>query len=306
MIRQLKKQIVRILPNSILNQLFSLAKQIRYTKIRSQYKATQKIFNASEPDTKQLTIADLRNLQQQYPYPPEYGYAPEILDQRGRERAAQLTAMTSDKSRSFLELGCWDGMVTYHLQKNGKTACGIDNRDIGFDQRALNDGADLRMMDASKLTFADHTFDVVFSYDAFEHFSDPKAVLSEIFRVTKPGGYIYLEFGPLFMSPMGLHAYRQITVPYCQHLFSEKTLSDFLDEENLEPLDLTHCNGWKLEQFRELFDSYAGKLSKEIYLETGNYDHLKLIEEYAPIIKSKTDWFDELICDAIKVLFKKQ
>lgn len=305
MIRQLKKQIVSLLPNSILNQLFSLAKQIRFAKISGQYRATQKIFNASKPDSRQLPIDDLRKLQKQYSYPPEYGYSAEILDQRGSTRAAQLIAMTST-SNSFLELGCWDGMVTYHLQKSGKTACGIDNRDIGFDHRALNDGADLRMMDAAQLTFPDHTFDVVFSYDAFEHFSDPKAVLSEIYRVTKPGGYIYLEFGPLFMSPMGLHAYRQITVPYCQHLFSNKTLSDFLVEENLESLDFTHCNGWKLAQFRELFDSYAAKLSKEIYLETGNYDHLDLIEQYAPIIKNKTDRFEELICDAIKVLFKKQ
>ena len=156
------------------------------------------------------------------------------------------------------------------------------------------------------LAFENDSFDVVFSYDSFEHFSDPASVLSEIYRVTKPGGCIYLEFGPLFLSPMGLHAYRQITVPYCQHLFSEQTLVDFLAEENLEPLDFTHCNGWSLVQFRNLFDSYSNKLTKEIYLETANYDHLKLIENYAPIMKSKTDYFENLIADSIKVLFRKK
>jgi SAM-dependent methyltransferase len=307
MIHQLKKQIIYLLPNFILDKLFFLKQQIHYQRVREKYNSTRKIFESAQPEPNPLSISDLQKFQKNYTYHPEYGYSLEIVDKRGRERAGQLISSIKNKSyTTYLELGCWDGMVTFHLQKLGKIACGIDNRAIGFDQRAINQRTDLRMMDASNMKFEDHSFDVVFSYDSFEHFSDPASVLQEIYRVTKPGGYIFLEFGPLFMSPMGLHAYRQITVPYCQHLFSEKTLSDFLVEENLEPLDFTHCNGWSLIQFRELFDLYSGKLQKEIYVETSNYNHLPLIEKYAPIIKSKTDNFDNLICDSIKVLFKKK
>lgn len=91
-------------------------------------------------------------------------------------------------------MGCWDGMVCHHLNISGKKASGIDRSNIGFDARAMNGGVDLRQMDASDLKFEDNCFDVVYSYDAFEHFSNPADVLSEMYRVTKQGGYIYLEF----------------------------------------------------------------------------------------------------------------
>ena len=74
-------------------------------------------------------------------------------------------------------------------------------------------------MDAANMQFEDETFDFVFSYDAFEHFASPENVLLEAIRVVRKRGYIYLEFGPLYYSPYGEHAYRSITVPYCQFLF---------------------------------------------------------------------------------------
>jgi len=283
-----------------------IQKKLNFLRVKIKYKWTKKLFESSQPDTNQLSISELRQLQKQYPYPPDYGYSSEILDIRGRERADQLIRLIPSKTCiKYLELGCWDGMVCCHLNRQGKKACGIDNREIGFDKRALREGVDLRVMDASDLKFENNWFDIVFSYDAFEHFSDPASVLSEIYRVIKPGGYIYLEFGPLFMSPMGLHAYRQISVPYSQHLFSEETLLNFLLEENLGTIDFKHINGWSLIQFRNLFNSYSGKFKKEKYIENSNYNHLDLIRKYAPIFKNKTDNFDELTCRSIEVLFRK-
>ena len=106
------------------------------------------IHEAIEPEANQLTIADLRKLQQQYSFPPEYGYSLETLNWRGKQRSNQLLALTSKSCKSYLELGCWDGMVIFHLNQHGKTGCGIDAREIGFDQRAIKSGADLRKMAA--------------------------------------------------------------------------------------------------------------------------------------------------------------
>jgi len=107
------------------------------------------------------------------------------------------------------------------------------------------------------------------------------------------------------MSPMGLHAYRKIPVPYSQHLFSRQTLLDFLQEENLGQIDFSQINGWSLIQFRNLFNSYSGKLEKVKFIENSNYNHLDLIRKYAPIFKSKTANFDDLTCRSIEVLFRK-
>jgi SAM-dependent methyltransferase len=294
-----KKALKYLLPKSIQNNIYFL-------RVKRKYRLTKKLFESSKPDANQLSISDLRQLQKQYPFPPDYGYSSEILDTRGKERSDQLIKLIPSKTCiTYLELGCWDGMVCCHLNRQGKKAYGIDNRETGFDNRAISEGVDLRVMDASDLRFENNYFDVVFSYDAFEHFSDPESVLSEIYRVIKPGGYIYLEFGPLFMSPMGLHAYRQISVPYSQHLFSEQTLLNFLLEENSGTIDFNHINRWSLIQFRNLFNFYSGKLKKEKYVENVNYNHLDLVRRYAPIFKSKTDYFDDLTCRSIEVLFRK-
>ena len=55
------------------------------------------------------------------------------------------------------------------------------------------------------LPFPDASFDVVISWSVFEHVSDPVAVLSEIHRVLRPGGYMFLQIWPLFHSQRGSH-----------------------------------------------------------------------------------------------------
>jgi SAM-dependent methyltransferase len=61
-------------------------------------------------------------------------------------------------------------------------------------QLGLRTIPDLRVlqMDATKMSFPDNEFDVVFSRAVFEHLPNPAAVVSEIRRVLKPGGsYVY-------------------------------------------------------------------------------------------------------------------
>ena len=76
-------------------------------------------------------------------------------------------------------------------------------------------------------------FDLVCSFNAFEHVADPEAVLREAVRVTKPGGAVYLLFGPLYWSSYGLHASLSITVPFCHVLFERSVLESYVAEREL-------------------------------------------------------------------------
>jgi SAM-dependent methyltransferase len=87
--------------------------------------------------------------------------------------------------------------------------------------------------DGHSLPFKDGSFDLVLSQAVIEHLHDPFAAAREIFRVVKPGGWVYVESA--FMQP--LHA-----VPFhffnttgwgLERLFSEFKISRVTHEGSL-------------------------------------------------------------------------
>jgi ubiquinone/menaquinone biosynthesis C-methylase UbiE len=300
---RIKTLIRRALPQSVVNALRFLLLNLPRTieKLR-----TQRIFAAAADAPSYLDISALETLQMKYPRPPEYGYDAHSHDVRGIERATQILRLPgAQEAHSFLELGCGDGMVSCYLCRKGKKATGIDSSDAVFDKRASREGVNLLRMDAADLRFEDESFDFVFSYDAFEHFSSPENVLREATRVVRKGGYIYLEFGPLYYSPYGEHAYHSITVPYCQILFQKNMINDFATKKGLDPIDFGHVNGWSLDSYRALWSKYSHTLKRVRYHEQLDLSHLSLIGTYPSCFKSKSNDFENFIITSISVLFQK-
>lgn len=284
----------------------SLLSRYRFWRVKRKYTNAKKIFDSAIPAQHYLNIEVLKDLQSQYQKPVAQSYDIDTLDERGKERTQSLLKMISSRDiNTSLEIACWDGMVSYHLAKNGIQATAIDIQDIGFDKRAAGVGVKMIKMNAAKLEFADNSFDLVLSYDAFEHIAHPDIAFAEAYRVAKPGGYIYLNFGPLYLSPKGLHIYNQVVVPYCQILFDSQTLQKFMDDNNMGVLDLEHCNGWKLEQFNDVWKQYNGRIEKVEYIEHPNYGHIDLIEKYASHFKRATNSFDDLVVNSVELLFRK-
>lgn len=292
----------RVLPPAVVASL----RDLRIAMKSGERNRTERVFGAATTEPEHLAVDALEAMQRKYPKPPDYGYNPDALEIRGRSRAAEILAMPgASTSTSFLEIGCWDGMVSWALQNAGRTTFAIDNRAEGFDARASAVGVDLRQMDAEHLEFADESFDFVFSYDAFEHFARPDEVLAEISRVVKSGGYVWLLFGPLFLSPYGGHACPPITVPYSQILWSERVIDDFTRSHGLQQINHSAINRWRIDSFRDLWDQHSENFLRVRYREHYDLEHLDLIRKYPSCFKSKTDDFEDLIISAIEVLFKK-
>lgn len=300
---QIKSLAKKVLPQSVHQDL---RKFIRSAPWVLDKRETERVLAASRDTPSYLGEHELEILQRKYPFPPEYGWDTDTLDIRGRARAAELLKFPgAGSSSSYLELGCWDGMVSCHLAAKGKQATAIDYRDIGFDDRAARQGVRLMQMDAANLQFDDGSFDCVFSYDAFEHVAAPESVLLEAMRVLKKGGYLYLDFGPLYFSPFGEHAYDSITVPYCQFLFPRTLINDFAVRSGLKPIDFDHVNGWSLERYRNLWRKHAQVLKRVRYFESVELSHLDLIRAYPSCFRGKSNYFEDFIIDNIKVLFRK-
>jgi len=300
--RQIIESILKwIVPKFIRKRIWSLIRRIKYA-------SAKKRFEGASASPEWLDAEKLETLQEKYPLQADYKYDPEATATRGKERADEILDLIRSDSQdvsTFLELACYDGMVLAFLQRQGKQTTGIDlNRLI--DERAVSDGVQFQQMNVHEMAFDDASFDFVFSYNGFEHFSCPNKALQEAIRVARRGGYIYLNFSPLYMSPMGLHAYRSISVPYCQFLFPSEVLENYVKPNKLYPLKRDQLNGWSVEKFRDLWKEHSQELDTIMYHESTLTSYLDIVKRYPSCFRSKTDCFDNLIVSGIKVLFQKK
>lgn len=306
MVRRLRQIIRKVTPRPLARAFWKVAFRLQP---HLQFIITKLIFRLARTEPTWLDYSMLERYQQKYQYQvfPPYNYDPTSREKRGKERAENiLNLIPGGNANTFLELGCGDGMACYALQRLGKTTVAIDIQSRGFDKRAVSAGVQFYQMDASHLCFKDESFDVVFSIDAFEHFPQPETVLKEAIRVVRPGGYIYHQFAPLYMSALGAHLFRQITVPYCHLLFPKDLLKRFADSRNLGYLNFDQLNGYTVEDFRRIWRNQSHTVWRVRYCESRDNSHLDLIAKHPSCFRSKTNSFDDLTVGAMTVLFRKK
>ncbi len=122
------------------------------------------------------------------------------------------------EDREVADVGCGDGIIDLGLTHHGRP-----RRLVGFDvnpvredlllERAqaamvaesLPPALEFAVSDSAELPARDDSFDVVVTWSAFEHIGDPASVLSEIRRVLRPDGVLFLQLWPFYNSQHGSH-----------------------------------------------------------------------------------------------------
>ena len=93
-----------------------------------------------------------------------------------------------------LEIGSGKGRLLQALRQRGVQALGVEtNASMVQESRRLFGDLPLQQIDGTRLPFDDGEFDVVLSFDVFEHIPDSDAHLREVRRVLKPGGLYLLQ-----------------------------------------------------------------------------------------------------------------
>ena len=104
------------------------------------------------------------------------------------------TLDTTDKlTGRLLDIGCGDGEKSNLFQLIGFGVTAIDH-DAGMLQKARQSYPDIDFVQyeiEQTLPFADHTFDVIFSFSVFQYI-DHQAVFRECQRILQPGGCLIL------------------------------------------------------------------------------------------------------------------
>jgi SAM-dependent methyltransferase len=116
---------------------------------------------------------------------------------------------TKDCSKlTLLDFGC--GPRGYVLDwKNVFGDCiGTDIRDFSSEYK----GTDIKFAtsDGIRVNLPDQSVDIVVSHSVLEHVGNLPAVLSDLNRVTRIGGYFYFTVAPLYYSPTGLHRKKEL------------------------------------------------------------------------------------------------
>lgn len=113
------------------------------------------------------------------------------------DSAEQVAAFTPLRDRLVLDVGGGPGYFADAFGAHGATYVGVD-REVGVI------GHNMVLGCGTRLPVRTGSVDVCYSSNVLEHVSEPRAMLAEMVRVTRPGGTVFLSFTP-WWSPWGGH-----------------------------------------------------------------------------------------------------
>ncbi len=96
------------------------------------------------------------------------------------------------EARNYLDFGCGDGIVLrQNLAVNANLNCfAIDVEDF---RDVLQPNVKFSVYDGQDIPFNNNKFDIITANHVLEHIHNPNIILSELKRVIKPGGQIFIE-----------------------------------------------------------------------------------------------------------------
>jgi len=144
------------------------------------------------------------------------------------EKVIEIALPYLDKS-NILVAGAGQGSLEYKLLKKGVLAENIKAVDYNPSQYKLK-SVNIQYCDlGGSLPFEPQTFDVCFATEVIEHLNNPQNLITEVWRILKPGGM-------LFLTTPNVHSLMQ----KIRFLFSDKFgwfhESDYLRSGHIHPI----------------------------------------------------------------------
>ena len=247
-------------------------------------------------------------MSRRFPRAATYEYDRFSATARAGTRVQRLASLVPAllEPREVLEVSCGDGLVGAVLAIGGHEVTLADVRDWRSDGARHLPFVEWDVGTAP--TLEERRFDLVIAYNAAEHWADPQAALQHLLALCKPGGRVVLDFGPLFNSPWGLHAW-SLGFPYPQFLFNRS----FIDAQiarigvgDLGNVDVAvqPTNGWAIAEFRALWRRCGAVTLSN--LEDHDHRYLNFIEEFGPCFQGRGLGLEDLTINSIEVVLEKR
>ncbi len=148
----------------------------------------------------------------------------------------RFAAFPDVRGKRVLDFGCATGGLLHRLMQAGASyGVGIDldrgSTDYARERLVQEWGRDkvsILCEDIVGMRIA--PVDVVISQNTMEHVSQLKNTMRALVAACKPGGDIYLGFGPLWFSPFGHHQYPRTSIPWLHLLRGDRVVLNALEE----------------------------------------------------------------------------
>ncbi len=137
------------------------------------------------------------------------------------EHLVRYELLKGGKDKIVLDIGCGSGHGSNTLAKKFKMVYGVDISEDAIIYARDNwqmDNIEFKVGSCLDIPFPDNTFDEVSAFEVFEHLHDWKRLLSEVKRVLKPNGLVYIStpnktlYSPGTKRPINPHHVFEMTI----------------------------------------------------------------------------------------------
>ncbi|GHT63936.1 hypothetical protein AGMMS50239_20750 [Bacteroidia bacterium] len=169
------------------------------------------------------------------------------------------------KGKTVLDVGCGHGGLCVDMAAaDAKKVVGVDleRERILFakENLRLNYPQYTGIVEFYEIDLKDYDageqFDYIVSKDSFEHIIDLPGMMEEMKRRLKPGGLLYVGFGPLYNDYYGDHKRTECIIPWGHVLFSDEKIIKRLNKNKQTPIQSIielGVNQLSLADYRRIF-----------------------------------------------------
>lgn len=178
-----------------------------------------------------------------------------------RSAAKSILKYTQNRRGRLLDIGCGFGFFLSQMRSLGFEAHGID-----IAEQALlyaRTQMDLVVSNRSLSDFPDQSFDILTAFYVIEHVPDPKGMLSECYRLLKPGGLLLLRWpntAPITILTRSFYDLKLHDAPSHLGDFSTSTLRKLLSRVGFHEIK-SFIGGYTAPLYAKKVTAFFGELA---------------------------------------------